>query len=119
MEIMVDLAEGRVWLEGWDDFGSLSVSARTGRPGGVDQRALDALADALAADGSGRIEDDDDVRVPPDALRALALRAAEEDGHAPGPEWEDEFAAMLESAADSGWIDDDGAVRAHVEWRDA
>ncbi|MGA2837246.1 MAG: hypothetical protein ABSF84_11680 [Acidimicrobiales bacterium] len=116
---MVDLAEGRVWLEGWDDFGSLVVSARAGRPGDVDQRAVDALAEALAAEGSGRIEGDDDVRVPPDALRALALRAAGEDGLDPGPEWEEAFTAMLEWAASSGWIDDDGAVRAHVEWRDA
>jgi len=26
---------------------------------------------------------------------------------------------MLDHAGSSGWIDDDGAVRAHVEWRDA
>ncbi len=115
---MVDLAEGRVWHEGWDDFGALVVSARTGRPGGVDQRAVDALADAMAAHGSAWIEGDD-ARVTPDALRALAVRAAEEDGCTPGPEWDEDFAAMLESAASSGWIDDDGAVRAHVEWRDA
>ena len=33
--------------------------------------------------------------------------------------WEADFADMLDRAGSSGWIDDDGAVRAHVEWRDA
>jgi hypothetical protein len=26
---------------------------------------------------------------------------------------------MLAYAGTEGWIDDDGAIRAHVEWRDA
>ena len=119
MEILVDLAEGRVWIEGWDDFGSLVVSARTGRPGGADGRALDALAAALAAVGIARVEGDEEVRVTPDGLRALAVRAADEDGCTPGAEWEADFTAMLDLAAHGGWIDDDGAVRAHIEWRDA
>ena len=55
----------------------------------------------------------------PDSLRRLATEAAEEDGLTLGPDWEDGFASMLEYAADSGWVNDDGAIRAHVEWRDA
>ena len=46
-------------------------------------------------------------------------RAADDEGFELGDGWEDDFTGMLDHAAGSGWVDDDGAVRAHVEWRDA
>ena len=119
MEVLVDLAGGRVWLEGWEDFGALVVSARAERPGEVDDRALARLAAALEADGSGWIDADGDARIPPDALRALAALAADDDARELDAGWESDFTGMLDDAGSSGWIDDDGAVRAHVEWRDA
>ena len=119
MEVLVDLAGGRVWLEGWEDFGSLSVSARTERPGEVDDRALARLAAALEAAGAGWVDADGDARIPSDSLRALAAQAADDEGTELGDGWESEFTGMLDFAGSSGWIDDDGAVRAHVEWRDA
>jgi len=119
VEVLVDLAGGRVWLEGWEDFGSLSVSARTERPGEVDDRALARLAAALEAAGAGWVDADGDARIPSDSLRALAAQAVDDEGTELGDGWESEFTGMLDFAGSSGWIDDDGAVRAHVEWRDA
>jgi len=118
VEVLVDLAGGRVWLEGWEDFGSLVVSARAERPGEADDRSRAGLAAALEASGAGRVDADGDVRIPPDALRGLAARAADDAGTVLGDGWEGDFAGMLDLAGGSGWIDDDGAVRAHVEWRD-
>jgi len=119
MEVLVDLAGGRVWLEGWEDFGSLVVSARAERPGEADDRALARLAAALEAAGAGWLDADGDARIPSDALRSLAVPAAEDEGLELGDGWESDFTGMLDHARSSGWIDDDGAVRAHVEWRDA
>jgi hypothetical protein len=116
---MVDLAGGRVWLEGWEDFGSLAVSARAERPGEVDDRAQARLAAALEASGTGWMDGDGDARIPPGSLRALAAQAADDEGMELGDGWESDFTGMLDHAGSSGWIDDDGAVRAHVEWRDA
>jgi len=118
VEVLVDLAGGRVWLEGWEDFGSLVVSARAGRPGEADDRALARLAAALEAAGAGWIDADGDARIPPAALRGLAAQSADDAGTELGDGWEGDFAGMLDLAGGSGWIDDDGAVRAHVEWRD-
>ena len=119
MEVLVDLAAGRVWLEGWEDFGSLAVSARAQRPGEPEERALGELALVLEESGTGRVDEDGGARISPDALRVLAAAAADDDGRSLEPEWEQDFTSMLDDAGDSGWIDDDGAVRAHVEWRDA
>ena len=119
MEVLVDLTDGRVWLQEREDFGSLVVSVRAGRPGADDDRAGAALAAALESAGVGWIDADGDARIPPDALRALAAQAADDDGTGLGDGWDAEFTGMLAAAAGSGWIDDDGAVRAHVEWRDA
>jgi hypothetical protein len=30
--------------------------------------------------------------------------------------WDDDFAAMLSYAGSKGWVDEMGAIRAHVEW---
>ena len=116
---MVDLVDGRVWLEGREDFGALAVSARAARPGEVDQREHDGLAAALEASGAGWIDEDGDARIPAVGLRSLAAQAADDEGLELGDGWESDFTAMLEDARQSGWIDDDGAIRAHVEWRDA
>ena len=115
----MDLAESRVWLEGWEDFGGLVVSARAPRPGEPDQRTHDALAEVLAGADAGWIDADGDARLTPDALRVLATAAADDEGRDLDGGWEADFSDMLDVAGSSGWIDDDGAVRAHVEWRDA
>ena len=45
--------------------------------------------------------------------------AAATEGYALDDGWDLGFAGMLDDAGAKGWIDDDGAIRAHVEWRDA
>ena len=50
---------------------------------------------------------------------SLTSGAAEDEGRELDTGWEADFTGMLDHAGSSGWIDDDGAVRAHVEWRDA
>ena len=67
--------------------------------------------EALAAGGVLGFGDHAWVRT--DALRRLA-------GPVATPEWERAFAAMLDDARTRGWVDDGhGAVRGHVEHREA
>ena len=33
-----------------------------------------------------------------------------------GDDWNDRYEGMLAYAAKKGWLDDDGAVQAHIEW---
>ena len=52
----------------------------------------------------------DEAGVPLAVLRALAGKRAED------AEWQGNLERMLTYAAERGWIQDDGAIRAHVEW---
>jgi hypothetical protein len=45
-----------------------------------------------------------------DALRSLAGDRADD------PAWQEQLEGMLAYASSKGWVRDDGAVRAHVEW---
>ncbi|WP_051792207.1 hypothetical protein [Amycolatopsis jejuensis] len=69
--------------------------------------AVDALAAALgplgAPDGDG-----EHVFLDPAQLRTRSGIA--------DPEWEKQFAGMIEYASGHGWTDDLGRVRAHVEY---
>jgi hypothetical protein len=50
--------------------------------------------------------------VAPEALRSLAGDRADDDT------WREQLDGMLAYAASKGWVRQDGAVRAHVEWED-
>jgi hypothetical protein len=64
-----------------------------------------ALVDAAA----GRLEGDD-AWISVDAVRRMASGRV-------GPEWDGDFASMLDYAATKGWLDEAGhAIKAHVEW---
>jgi hypothetical protein len=66
------------------------------------------LASALEAGGVGHM-DGDEALIAVDAVRRLAAGRV-------GPGWEGDFAAMLDYAAEKGWITDDvRAIRAHIE----
>jgi len=117
MRVAVDLATGCVTLEGWEDQTALDVRVDGGPDHGPDADA--GLSALLASAGVGRVGPGGDVLFPPDALRGLARAAASAAGCRLGAGWDEGFAGMLAYADDRGWIDDDGAVRAHVEWRDA
>jgi hypothetical protein len=84
-----------VVLEEPEDCTAFSVRAR-GRVGA-----------ALEAAGVGRM-DGDEALIEVDAVRRLAAGRV-------GPDWEADFAAMLDFAATKGWMSDEGrSIRAHV-----
>jgi hypothetical protein len=65
---------------------------------------------ALVSASLGRT-DGSEVLVDVAAVRRLAAGVV-------GPGWEGDFLAMLDFARGRGWLtEDDGAIRAHVEWR--
>ncbi len=119
MDVVVDLPGGRVGLEAWDQLTSLSVQVVGGPAGGPDAVAEAGLTEALAAAGVARVDGAGDALLPPHVLRHLAAVGASAQGRDLGTAWDEGFAGMVAYAAGKGWIDDDGAVRAHVEWRDA
>ena len=109
-------------LEGWETVTDLSVLVDGGPLGGPDATDDEdeiALAAALAEVGIGRDGVSGDALLLPGVLKCLAADAAAVDGYELDSGWDEGFAAMLAYAGTEGWIDDDGAIRAHVEWRDA
>ena len=118
MDVVVDVGSGRVSLEGWATVTSLSVQVDGGPLGGPDAEDERGLSAALSEAGIGRAADTGDALVPAAVLRGLAVEAAAQDGYELDDGWDEGFTGMLDYAGNKGWIDDDGAVRAHVEWRD-
>ena len=119
MDVVVDLSGGHVVLESWDQLASLSVVVVGGPAGGPDVAAETDLTDTLAGAGVGRVVGAGDALLPQDVLERLAGAQASAEGRDLDPAWHEAFAGMVAHAADKSWIDDDGAIRAHVEWRDA
>jgi hypothetical protein len=87
-------ADGRISLAEPDDFRRFSIRLAEGEP------ARRAMAAALRPDG------EDHAWVPADLVRRLAGGDAA---------WEEGFAKMLAFATGRGWVDGDGAIRAHIE----
>jgi hypothetical protein len=89
----------RVSLDDPENFGAFSIAATGTR---------EAFGKAVA--GIGRY-DGDHVFVRPDALRALAGALAQDDT------WSSKLDGMMNYAEQHGWVDGDGAIRAHIDWR--
>ena len=120
MEIVVDLVTARIVARDPEDLKRFGVRVLPGQVGDAEGTvALGALAAALSIHGAGWVDKAGVVFVPADAVRRLASEAAVAAGGALGPEWEQGFTAMLEYAATKGWIGDDGAIQAHIEWEPA
>ena len=93
MQIAQDL---KVSLEDADNFKAFKV---------VDATASEeSLRTALANADAGRL-DGEHVWVSADWLRAQAGGS---------PEWDKNFEGLLAYAGSTGWLDDNGAVRAHI-----
>lgn len=88
-----------VSLDDPENFAAFSVAASGPR---------DAFADAVA--GIGRY-DGEHIFVRPEALRGLAGALAQDDA------WSSKLDGMISYADQHGWVDGDGAIRAHIEWR--
>jgi hypothetical protein len=104
MKIVLDLGEQLVYLQEPDDFRAFALSVEG--EGGPDD-----LARLVILSGLGRVQPGGgQVAVDPAALCSLA-------GPAVTDAWEEGLAAMCAYAAGKGWIEADGAILGHVEWR--
>lgn len=102
MHIRVDTipTPASVRLVDENDFGSFAVVVHG------DRDALGAVVDALAAIGT---VDAEHAFLRPEGVQALA--------NSTDPDWQARFDKMIDYARSKGWTDDDGRVRAHLEWR--
>jgi hypothetical protein len=104
MRILIDLPARTVGLSEPDAFDGFSVEV-TGKG------TPEYLGEVVGEAGLGRIDPDGThVLVDPQGLRTLA-------GAAVTPQWEASLEGMCAYAASKGWIADDGAIQAHIEWR--
>ncbi|MGB3500619.1 MAG: flavin reductase family protein [Mesorhizobium sp.] len=95
-------SQGRLFLEKSDDFRSFAIE--------IDADAGHCAGPALAR--IARLEGDAYAWVSQDGLRALSTRAGD-------AEWEAGLAGMVKYAASKGWLDPQGAIRAHIVNADA
>ena len=107
MEIVCDLDAGTVLLVDPEDLAHFSV--RVSAPADAGSGDGTRLAEVLTHAGAGRLSQRGEVLVSPDWLRASVNGSV-------GPDWEFGFSAMCKYAAQKGWVADDGAIQAHVEW---
>jgi hypothetical protein len=104
MIIVVAPAEGGepgVSLEDADNCNAFHLDAR-----GVDAAGVAA---ALARAGAGRVVGDD-------AFIERAAVASMAAGAGVAADWDQRYEGMLAYAETKGWLADDGAVQAHIEW---
>ena len=116
MQVVVDLSSGSVSLGERDDTQRFSVLVYPAGPEDrADPGALGAVAAALSVHDAGTIDRDGNTFIPVGAVRRLAQATARHHGEL-DDEWETRFAAMIEQASTEGWVTDEGALRAHIEW---
>ncbi len=116
MHVMVDLSSGSVSLGDRDDTQRFSVLVLPAGPeDSADPGALGAVAAALSVHDAGTIDPDGNAFIPVAAVRRLAQATARQEGEL-GEDWEARFAGMIEAASAEGWVTDEGAIRAHIEW---
>ncbi len=89
--------EGGLLLEGPEDFGSFAIEIDV-NAGRCARAALSRIA---------RLEGENYAWVRQDGLRAISPRAGD-------AEWEAGLAKMVSYAASKGWLDPQGAIRAHI-----
>ncbi|MGU3436463.1 hypothetical protein ACNHUS_26045 [Actinomycetes bacterium M1A6_2h] len=94
-----------------EDCHRLSIVASAGQ---LPSAVVDSLVSAQLAKATST---SDDIRLDVSVLRNLA-RAAHSATRA--PEWEADFAEMLDYAQSKGWYDtENNTVAAHIEWEDS
>ena len=98
MFVRVDTSAGTATLEEAEDCTKFHVEL-------VGSDGSEAMASALG--DLGRV-DDDHVWIDPDGVRRLAAGRV-------GDGWAGDFEGMVGYASSKGWVDDSGAIRAHIE----
>lgn len=117
MRVVVDLSSGSVSMEDPSDLERFSVLVLPAVPGDpTDAAALGAVAAALSVHDAGIIDPEGNAFIPVDSVRRMAEEAARASGGRLEAEWEPRFIAMIEEASERGWVTDEGALRAHIEW---
>jgi hypothetical protein len=113
MEVVVDLGvePAAVRLVDPEAFDGLKVVAGGGDGAGPPGASSAELARALVPIGALGPDGENAFL----AVEALAGLAGE---HTADPEWRAGFDRMVAFAAEHGWVDAEGRVQAHVEWRD-
>ncbi len=116
VQVVVDLSSGSVSLGKRDEMERFSLLVLPAGPEDrADPGALGAVAAALSVHDAGTLDPDGNAFIPVAAVRRLAHAAARDQG-ALDDDWESRFIAMVERAAAQGWVTDEGAIRAHIEW---
>jgi hypothetical protein len=100
LHVDIASAPAAVELRDRENFGELSIRI-TGA------QDMDRLRATLAA--WGRLDDDHHAYIQVDALRTLAGESAR------NADWRTAFDGMIAYARAHGWVDQGGAVRAHIE----
>jgi hypothetical protein len=117
VRVVVDLSSGAVSLEELSDMERFSVLVLPAAPGdATDAAALGAVAAALSVHDAGTVDLDGNAFIPLDVVLRLADEAARAAGSSPDPAWEARFSSMVDQARTRGWVSDEGAIRAHIEW---
>ncbi|MFE4503194.1 hypothetical protein ACFRFQ_25345 [Rhodococcus sp. NPDC056743] len=101
VQLTVD-EHGGVRLVDWDTFTAFAVHAPIGHD-------VESVGKALEADAAGEVEDGR-AWISADAVARLAGEAGA------GDDWQSGFEAMVEYARLKGWLREDGAIRAHIEF---
>jgi hypothetical protein len=115
VQVVVDLSSGSVSLGERADMQHFSVLVLPAGPEDVaDPGALGAVAAALSVHDAGTVDPDGNAFIPVGAVRRLA-RVDGEQGEL-DDDWESGFTGMVEQASTQGWVTDEGAIRAHIEW---
>ncbi len=117
MELVVDLATASIVLRDRNDLRRFSVVALPQQRGdGEENGDIGALAAALSLHDVGTVGPDGVALVPADGVRRLAGEAATRERLPLDRDWESGFGAMIDAAEAKGWVAEDGAIRAQVEW---
>lgn len=111
MEVVVDLDAVTVVMRDLAELTKFSLLVCAPASAGAgDPLSMRRLGDVLAATNTGRLRDDGEAFISPEAVRFHAAGSVSE-------EWEIGFEKMRAYASTKGWIDSsDGFIQAHVEW---
>ena len=104
----MNLEDGIVVLREPEDTGAFALLVAGPADASASSQA-EHLARVLQATGVGRLASDGHAFVVPDAVRFMAAGQVDNG-------WDERFETMLSYAATKGWLDDDGAIQAHVVW---
>jgi len=108
VDVVVNLEDGIVVLREPKDTRSFALRI-AGPADASSESHTEHLARVLEATGVGRLGPDGDAFVVADAVRFMAAGQVDEG-------WDEQFESMVSYAGTKGWLDDRGAIQAHVAW---